>query len=59
MHSYHRNNISTVEEWLSLFEEEEEDQDPFEQDFLNSTGIYPVQRTALLYRDETICQEEM
>ncbi len=58
MHSYHRHSISTVEEWLSL-EEELDDDNPDEdlEQYLRSTN-YLVQGTTLLYGDETICQEE-
>lgn len=55
MHSHHRNSISTIEEWLSLEKEQEQVQDNLD---LYILGIYPVQGTALLYIDETICQEE-
>lgn len=58
MHSYHRKTINTVEEWLLSIEEEDDDNLAGTNLDLDILGIYPVQGTALLYTDESICQEE-
>ena len=52
MHTYHRKIIETVEEMLDL-----DNQDDYDLD-LDTLGIYPVQGTALLYEESSICQEE-
>lgn len=61
MNSHHRNSISVIEEWLTngsdLIYSEEEEND-LVLDHLPLYGIYPAQDAALLYTDETVCQEE-
>ena len=52
MHSYYRNTINTVEEWLDHIKEQEHEPDS------TIDSIYPVQSTALLYEELQDCQEE-
>lgn len=47
-HSYHRNNVRTIDEWLSLLKEDDDLDDDLDMDTL---GLYPVQGTALLYEE--------
>lgn len=51
-HSYYRNHISTIDEWLDYIKEQE-----YEPDNTIST-IYPAQDAALLYEEYQTCQEE-
>jgi hypothetical protein len=52
MHSYYRNTINTVEEWLDHIKEQEHEPDS------TIDSIYPVQSTALLYEEIGGCQDE-
>jgi len=59
MHSFHRNSINTIEEWLSLKDEGDEEYTiNLDQVSLGNNLYSPCPRTALLYGYETICQEE-
>ena len=51
MHSYYRNTINTVEEWLDHIKDQEHDPD------YTIDSIYPVQSTALLYEENQDCQD--
>jgi len=52
MHSYYRNTINTVEEWLDHIKDQEHEPDS------TIDSIYPVQSTALLYEEIGGCQDE-
>jgi len=52
MHSYYRNTISTVEEWLDHIKDDDHEPDS------TIDSIYPAQSTALLYEEKQNCQEE-
>lgn len=51
MHSYYRNTINTVEEWLDHIKDQEHDPD------YTIDSIYPAQSTALLYEEIQDCQD--
>lgn len=52
MHSYYRNTINTVEEWLDHIKEQEHEPD------YTIDSIYPAQDAALLYEEIGGCQDE-
>ena len=53
LHSYYRNQISTIDEWLDHVKDIDDD------DLVNTVStMYPVQSTALLYEEYLTCQEE-
>ena len=52
VHSYYRNQISTIDEWLDHIKDQEYDLDN------TISTIYPAQDAALLYEEYQTCQEE-
>ena len=52
VHSYYRNQISTIDEWLDHIKDQEYDPDN------TISTIYPAQDAALLYEESQTCQEE-